>query len=142
MKKIYTTKTRNLIIDFFTENKDKRVSAATVFEQLQKKQVQINLATIYRNLDRLTEEGVLIKNKSVQDDCSLYQYVEPHKNCHEHLHLQCKGCGKVMHMECDFMKEIAGHLREEHGFLLDCKASALIGICNTCRDKECMSKNK
>ncbi len=135
MKKTYTTKTRNQIMDFIVENKDMRFSAATVFEHLQRNNEQINLATIYRNLDRLTEEGILLKNKSVQDDCSLYQYAEPYKNCHEHLHLQCKNCGKVMHLECGFMKEIAEHLLDEHGFELDCKVSTLSGMCDSCREK-------
>lgn len=136
MRKAYTTKTRNMIMDFLEENKDMRFSAASVFEYLQGKQEQINLATVYRNLERLTEEGVLLRNKSAQEDCSLYQYVEPHKNCHEHLHLQCKSCGKIMHLECDFMKQIAAHLLEEHGFELDCKTSALSGICDSCRTRK------
>lgn len=136
MRKAYTTKTRNLIMEFLKENKDMRFSAAAVFSFIQEKQEQINLATVYRNLERLTEEGILIKSKSGQEDCSQYQYVEPHKNCHEHLHLQCKCCGKVMHLECAFMKQIEAHLREEHNFVLDCKDSVLLGQCDSCRNKQ------
>lgn len=136
MRKAYITKTRKLIMDYLKANQDKRFSAAAVYTFFQEQQEPINLATVYRNLERMTDEGILLKNKSVQEDCSLYQYVEPHKNCHEHLHMQCKNCGRVIHLECDFMKQISSHLLEEHGFALDCTDSVLAGVCDICREKQ------
>ena len=54
----------------------------------------------------------------------------------EHLHLKCTRCGRLFHLDCDFMDELRQHLLEEHGFLLQCSGDLLHGLCQECAAKE------
>ena len=131
MKKSYHTKNKDLIMDYLDLHKEERISASSIYEAIKEKNASINLATVYRNLDKLHNEGILRKFKTAEADCSYYQYV--HQNCRYHLHLQCTHCGKIIHLECDFMDTIMNHLLKDHGFALDCENSTLSGLCEECR---------
>ncbi|MCQ2523752.1 MAG: transcriptional repressor [Lachnospiraceae bacterium] len=132
--KEYSTRAKSDILDFFKENPHKQVSASEVFKGLEAKGSHLNLATVYRNLDRMTDEKVLIKYKSVDNSSSIYQFAESMDghDCYNHLHLKCRSCGRIVHLECDFMKEIAGHLFEHHGFTVSCEGSVIMGLCKEC----------
>lgn len=134
VKKTYHSKNKDLILSYASEHKSRRFSAQELYQFLQEHGSQMNLTTVYRNLDKLTEHKSLIKFKTAEDGCTLFQYVEPHGNCHEHLHMQCRSCGKIIHLECQLMKEITEHLSEHHGFRLECTGSVLLGLCDECRN--------
>lgn len=134
VRKEYVTKPRNLILDYVITNKNRQFSAADINEYLQKENCQINLATVYRNLDKLSEEGTLLRYKYADSNFCLYQYADAHENCQNHLHMKCQECGKVMHLECEFMDEITKHLLEHHGFDISCKGSMLTGTCKECNN--------
>jgi len=133
MAREYSTRAKSKIMAYLEENKDKRFSANDVYADLVKSGEDINLATVYRNLEKLTEDGSLIKAKSVENNACFYQYAGECHECHEHIHMQCKNCGRIIHMECDFMENISGHLLKHHGFKLDCEGSVIMGLCDRCR---------
>ena len=133
MRREYVTKPRLLIADILRENRNKCFTAADVYALLEKREEGINRATVYRNLDKLTEDGDLMRFRTVDSQSNVYQYVEDKKNCHGHLHMQCKECGSIMHLECSFMKEITEHLLSHHQFAIECEGSVIMGICNACR---------
>lgn len=135
MAKVYHTKTKDLILEYIQANKDRRFRAAEIYLYFRGLGKEVNLTTIYRNLDKLEENKLIMKYKTAEDGCATYQYVEPHGNCHEHLHLQCRGCGKIIHLECHLMNEIREHLSEHHGFYLECPGSVLVGLCGDCEKK-------
>ena len=135
MGKVYHTKTKDLILEYIQANKDRRFRAAEIFYYLKGMGKEVNLTTIYRNLDKLEENRILMKYKTAGDDSATYQYVEPHGNCHEHLHLQCRQCGKIIHLDCQLMKEIEDYLSVHHEFMLECSSSVLVGLCGDCKKK-------
>lgn len=131
-RKEYTTKARTLILEFLDKNRDNRFSATDICTYLTAREQPADKATVYRNLEKMTEDGILMKYKTTEDNHCLYQYIPAERGCHEHLHLQCRRCGKVIHLECEFMSEIAEHLKAHHGFALSCEESVLMGLCETC----------
>lgn len=133
MRKEYVTKTRNLILQYITEHKSKQFSASDIYEYIQKENTQINVTTVYRNLDKLSEEGILLRYKYADDKCCMYQFAGKSEECQHHLHLKCQDCGKIIHLECEFMNEISKHLLEHHGFSVKCKESMLVGVCEDCQ---------
>ena len=135
MGKTYHTKTKELIIEYIKANKERRFRAGEIYYYLKGMGKEVNLTTIYRNLDRMEEENILMKYKTAENDSATYQYVEPHGNCHEHLHLQCKNCGKIIHLEGELMEQIKEFLHTDHGFVLDCPGSSLVGLCGDCKHK-------
>ena len=49
------------------------------------------------------------------------------------FHLKCEKCGKLLHLHCEELDHIGGHLFEEHGFKLDPLRTVFYGVCEECR---------
>lgn len=135
----YRTKNRQLILDYLKSQKEHTVSVSEIKSSMSDMGCEVNLSTIYRYMDKLVEEGSVMRYVSDTGEKSSYQYVEPEHNCHGHLHMQCVKCGKIIHLNCEFMQEIQEHISEHHGFTIQCDNSVLYGVCQEC---EQMGKGK
>lgn len=132
----YVTASRRKILDFLKESDERSVTAADVDAYLKAQNSEVNITTVYRYLDKLAKEGTIMKYVAEKGGQSAYQYVNPARRCSEHLHLKCLKCGRIIHLDCQFMKEISNHMSKDHGFSLHCENSILYGICRECREKE------
>lgn len=132
----YATASRKKMLDFLKQSSERTVTAAEISNYLKENGSEVNVTTIYRYLDKLEKEGTVIKYVAEKGNQAAYQYVELGHHCEEHLHLKCMECGKIIHLECEFMKEIATHIERDHGFVLQCKNSILYGTCEACRRKK------
>lgn len=131
----YVTASRKKILEYLQESDERAVTASDVAAYLKEQNSEVNITTVYRYLDKLAKDGTLIKYVAEKGSQSAYQYVKPGRGCSEHLHLKCVKCGKIIHLDCHFMKEIASHISESHGFVLQCNQSVLYGICQDCQEK-------
>ena len=95
-QKKYRTKSKDAIMTYLEMHTEHSFSAYDVNAYMQEKGIQVNLTTIYRNLDKLTESGEVLKYKTAEDECCRYQCAKPHAHCHEHIHMQCRACGKIL----------------------------------------------
>ena len=132
----YATISRKKILEFLKKNSDRTVAVADIDHYLRAQDCEVNITTIYRYLDKLAKDGTVIKYVAEKGNQAVYQYVEVGHHCEEHLHLQCVKCGKIIHLECEFMDEISEHILKDHGFKLQCKNSILYGMCSACQGKE------
>ena len=78
---------RELILDILHATKA-HPSAAIVYEEARKKMPNISLGTVYRNLEKLSQEGI-IENFIFKDISHFDGDKTPHP------HFCCKVCGKV-----------------------------------------------
>lgn len=131
----YQTKARQSILEFFEKNDDKIITASDIYIYMEDSGNRINKTTIYRYLEQLKADGQLITYISEKGGKSGYHFVNSGKSCHEHLHLKCLQCGKVQHLDCDFMEELRNHISENHSFRLQCDNSILYGVCDSCSVK-------
>lgn len=131
----YNTAARSRILSFLKENKDRTVNANDILNCLNNQGNDVNITTIYRYLDKLTESGEVMKYIAENGTRAVFQYVGERQHCEEHLHLQCIRCGAILHLDCDFMEEISEHVLKEHGFQIQCKNSIIYGICSDCQGK-------
>lgn len=115
---------------------DKNINVQDLFLAIKPLNPKINITTIYRNLDQLENEGIIMMHRLPDGEEKVYQYVIPKRDCSHHLHLYCKKCGAIIHLDCDFMDELKTHLLAEHGFLIDTQQSMIMGLCENCRRKE------
>lgn len=133
MKNIgYSTEKRAWILKYFEEHQDREVCVNDILRFLEKNGINVNITTIYRNLDKLIEQGMVLKTVHGKKEQATFQYIKGKEGCCQHLHMKCKLCGKIWHLDCGFMKEIASHIGEEHGFVIDCKESYIAGVCRSC----------
>lgn len=132
----YQTKNRKMILDYLKENKDTTVTASDIFSFLEESHAGVNITTVYRYLERLTTEGSVMKFASEKGEKAVYKFVEPQMDCNEHLHLQCIKCGKIIHLNCEFMDAFEQHVESHHAFHILCDKSVIFGMCNACQQEE------
>ena len=135
----YQTKSRQMILDYLIRNKDRAVHVSDIIRHMDQEECSVNKTTVYRYLDKLCAEHIVIKYPDLNSDKAVFQFAGEEKKCTEHLHLKCIRCGKVVHLDCDFMDELKEHLFRDHGFRLQCSGDMLHGICQDCENKKISS---
>lgn len=109
--------------------REKHKSAEEIYKEISLKFPNISLDTVYRNLNKLKDLGLLI---NVHSSDNKQRYELCNKNEHHH-HLICLGCGKEE--ELDFcplcfidQKEI-----ENKNFTIKSHQFELFGYCSKCK---------
>ena len=128
-KAAYQTKQKKDLIRLFAQSPDRSLSAREIIEM---GQGELSEATVFRLLRKLTEEGTLERTAG-EGGVSFYRYCEDHCGCR--FHLNCVGCGKLIHMDCSEMKEAERHIRVDHGFLPIGSVTVIDGLCRACQLK-------
>jgi Fur family transcriptional regulator, ferric uptake regulator len=101
-----------------------------VCQRVQQTTPTVNITTIYRALDLLEGLG-LVRHTHLGHGAPMYS-----AEAHEHLHLVCHRCGRVMEQPTGLLSDVADRLRAECGFALDPNHLALSGTCGQCLAEE------
>lgn len=128
----YRTRQREVILRFLKNSDSRHVSVEEVLEHLKAEGQKVGRTTIYRYMEKLTEEGTLRKYYIGEGAGACYQYVELQAACHEHFHLKCLSCGGLLHVECDYLSQVGEHIRRHHGFEIDHTKTVFYGVCQQC----------
>lgn len=131
----YETKQSRLVGDFLRSNANKHFSAEEVYFGLLSQGGKIGRTTVYRQLDRLVENGNARKFSSGDNDACCYQYADS-AHCANHYHLKCSQCGALIHTDCDFLDKLSAHIFKDHNFKIDGSKTVLYGICGVCGEKK------
>lgn len=132
----YTTKQSALVANCLLENKDRHMTAESVYNTLKENGERIGKTTVYRQLDKLVESGVIRKYTLDGGTGACFQYTDRDSACREHFHLKCQVCGKLFHAQCEFLSELSHHIYMEHGFLIDGSKTVLYGTCKDCSEAQ------
>ena len=116
---------RQLILDAVKEL-DIHATAEQVYEHIYQKYPTISKATVYRNLNQMSESGELL-NIGTFYGCTHYDH-----KCHEHYHFVCENCKQVFDVEGDF-SDIIGRTEDAHGFDITSYQLSFSGLCWSCR---------
>jgi Fur family ferric uptake transcriptional regulator len=137
-KRSYQTAGRRALIDYLqTFARQLPRSADEIYAALSASGTTPGRSTVYRQLSELCREGKVRRFRAdAEGEGYVYQYVVDHGNCGGHLHLQCRVCGGVSHLDCGCSDFVAQQLLQEHGFRLDNGRSVLYGTCAACASKE------
>ena len=103
------------------------VSAQALHSALHEQGSPIGLATVYRALNDLAEEGEA--DSLQQDGESLYRACTP--GTHHH-HLICRNCGLTVEIEADAVEQWAQGVAAEHGFTRPNHIVDVFGLCADC----------
>ena len=98
------TKQRKLIVSIIQQS-DKHLSAEEIYVQAKQQMPMIVLATVYNNLNKLWEAG-LIRKVSIEGIPDRYD------SAHKHDHLVCRHCGKIMDIS---FEDLTAPLRSQLG---------------------------
>ena len=90
-------------------------------------------STVYRLISQLVSEGTVRKISDAKTRHVSYQYIGS-GHCAEHLHLKCKDCGSMLHLDKYTSHSFERAVMKSHGFALD-EGALLFGICGECIGK-------
>ena len=126
------TKQRQAVLDELTRVSDFR-SAQQIFEGQ-----RVGLATVYRSLQGLAEDGRVDTLRSTEGEV-LY------RSCasdHHHHHLVCRECGFTEEIEQSQIESWVSAVAADHGFSDVEHSLELFGLCASCREKESARSGK
>ncbi len=124
------------ILACFEKHADTHLTAEDIGAFLKTDGESVSLATIYRQLEKLTASGIIRKYTTSPDAAACYQYSNRGvSHCAEHFHLKCTVCGKLFHVTCPYLDKLEEHIGSHHGFRVDNTRTVLYGICKTCGGK-------
>lgn len=124
-----TTKKRQLLL--FLLQKQARAMTAEELHEIANNILPMNVSTVYRTLNTLTEKDILIR--SVRQDGKAY-YALPKKG-HSHR-LVCDLCGKVIPIGTCPLSELEETLQNETGFHITGHSLEFTGLCPECAEKQ------
>ncbi len=130
----YMTRGYYLVKDVLMSASGAHLSADEIYASLLSRGERLGRSTIYRQLERLVKEGVARRISGDRSESCCYSYAS--EGCEEHYHAVCTVCGRLTHLSCDHIEALLGHVKAEHGFLIDPTRTTLYGRCAACTRAE------
>ncbi|MDO4552414.1 MAG: transcriptional repressor [Bacillota bacterium] len=119
---------RKLILDAVKENYT-HPTADEVYNELRERLPTISLGTVYRNLNRLAEEGVIVRLRIAEGpdrfDCQTQT----------HYHMRCRKCGALVDLMTDYLEDVDRRIAQATGQRIESHSIMFEGICADCLKK-------
>lgn len=126
-KNLKVTKNRKILLEVL-EKQENPISAEELFDKL-KIVNEMDLSTIYRNLNILEEKAVLLKTTNL-DSINYYQI---NNSDHKHF-ITCNNCHKKFVIEDCPVHELEEKIERETGFIINGHNFEFTGICPDCQN--------
>ncbi|MFZ5351122.1 MAG: Fur family transcriptional regulator [Bacillota bacterium] len=124
------TAQRKSVVDIILENEGKHLSAEEIYDLVKIKSPDIGLATVYRTMQILDEIGLVYKH-NFDDGRSRYEVTS--NEDHQHHHLVCTKCGKVIEVEEDLLEQLENQVENKYGFTITNHIVKFLGYCERCK---------
>ena len=122
------TPQREMIIHAIAHS-PQHITAEEIFDVLQEHTSAINIATVYRTLDLLWQEGFACRN-----DLSEGKVVYATFEHGPHIHLVCRRCNQVIDADIDIIQPLREDLNQRYHFIPDLDHISIFGICDKCQE--------
>jgi Fur family ferric uptake transcriptional regulator len=99
-------------------------------EQISEAVHDVDVTTVYRNLELLEELG-LVRHAHLGHGAPAYRPAED-----DHVHVVCHACGSVVDAPGDLVDALEQRLHDERGFALDRSHFTVFGRCANCDEAE------
>jgi Fur family ferric uptake transcriptional regulator len=101
-------------------------SAEEIFESVRRRLPRISLATVYRNLEILSQLGEI---QQLHYGGTLKRFDGDPNN---HYHVRCTCCGRIDHAPLDSVKEVEHELQAETNYKILGHRLEFVGLCPDC----------
>lgn len=133
----YQTRQMAEMLSFLSSVPGKHISAKDIQQHFRHQGVSVGMTTIYRHLERMVSEGLVVKYIIDERNGACYEYLGGgHEEQHSSFHCKCEKCGKLIHLECGELAHVSDHLMSDHDFQVDPARFVIYGICGACRGDE------
>lgn len=119
------TRQKEIILDILKHNQT-HPTIQEIYAYSKKIHPKIGQATVYRNINKLVEEGKIIK---LSTNNNSYHY---DININQHDHLLCKKCGRISDLYDNDYKDIINKIEKNDNIKVEKITVLLEGICQYC----------
>jgi Fur family ferric uptake transcriptional regulator len=109
------------------ENSEDHISAEEIYSQVAAKYPHVNISTVYRTLELLTELGLVTETDLGEGRVRYHPADKGH-----HHHLVCRECGRIIDLDESVVASLKSTLLREYSFDADLKHLAIFGRCAKC----------
>ena len=123
----YRLTPQRLMIVSAIEASEGHISAEEVYAQVAAKYPHVNISTVYRTLELLTELGLVTETDLGEGRVRYHPADKGH-----HHHLVCRECGWIIDLDESVVATLKSTLLREYSFDADLKHLAIFGRCAKC----------
>lgn len=124
------TPQRRAILNGIIDSEGAHLTAEELYDLVKIDCPEIGLATVYRTVQLLEEMGVVCK-LDLDDGRSRYELCQG-DDSHQHHHLICNSCNRVIEVQGDLLHEIEEVIEEKYKFKIENHSLKFYGICEEC----------
>ncbi len=130
----YNTSQKQELLNYLVSHADKQYTVEELTNRINESdsiEKTVGKSTVYRLINKMLDEGIVRRTVKGNSRQFLYQYAAA-ESCKSHLHMKCRECGKILHMDDKESKNLMEILQETSKFSLDLKDTLLLGSCDKC----------
>lgn len=124
------TPQRMAIIEIIYKSQGKHLTAEEIYDIVKIECQEIGLATVYRTI-QILEDIDAINKLMLDDGCNRYE-LNNEDEVHQHHHLICKKCGRVIEVKGDLLESIETTIEKEYKFKIENHKVKFFGLCEKC----------
>jgi Fur family peroxide stress response transcriptional regulator len=128
-KKGYKATPQRIAICRFVIHSRDHPSAQRIYDEVKKVHPTVSLATVYKTLQILREQGLIQELDLPESQARFDSYVEPHIN------LVCLQCGNIQDFDDNAAREIVEKVAAKAEFTWTGQRLDIYGLCKTCRSR-------
>lgn len=132
----YATKQRAALRSYLQSTNGQHVLVEDIVAHFEASHEPMGRATIYRNLERLEQEGLVQRFTTNGRGAACFQYLSAPQQVHECFHLMCEQCGRLQHVECTALSDMETHIMKSHAFRINPLRTVMYGLCHDCMELE------
>lgn len=102
-------------------------TADEIYEEIIKEHPNVSRATVYRNLNLLSETGH-IRKIEIPGGADCFDHL-----CHDHCHVKCEKCGRIFDVDMEYVTGLEKNIRNDRGFSFTGYDIIFRGICPDCQ---------
>ena len=125
---IRLTTQRQVILEELSKVKT-HPTASELYDMVRKRLPRIGLGTVYRNLELMAENGLILKIEVGGTQKRFDAITE------DHYHIRCSLCGRVDDIDVPVMEELATQAANSSSYLILGHHVEFTGICSACQQQ-------
>ncbi len=123
------TKQKEVVLDCLKEEKNMfHPTAQEIVELVSKENPSIGQSTVYRNINKLVDEGILIK---IPTNDSFHYDI----NTNNHAHFCCKKCDSIVDLHDNDYQDNIKSIESKYKVKIDDSNLVFNGVCEDCNGK-------
>ena len=103
-------------------------TADEIYKTIVKEHPNVSRATVYRNLNLLSEMGE-IRKIEIPGGSDRFDHL-----CHDHCHVKCEKCGRLFDVDMEYITGLEKSINNDRGFTFTGYDILFRGICPDCQE--------